>query len=241
MNRDSRPALWIDLLVVFLTFAPIVAAIIVYPDLPAQIPTHWNARGEADRLTGKSYLSVLFPVGIAVALQILLMLMVYDVAADAVRIKGQDDESKARRRLLTTTNELLQPLRLGIGALFALVSLNITAMAMQPPLLDSRTFMLMIAFCVVAMMVFAAVRAMPVLTAQSEWEAVAPPDLPLFQPANWRFFNSIYSNAADPAVFVPRRSGAGVTFNLAHPRSRLYLALMLILLAMPIIAILFAL
>lgn len=241
MNRDSRPALWIDILVAVLTFAPIVAALIVYPDLPGHVPIHFNARGEADRWTGKSYLSVLFPVGIACFLQILLMLMVYDIAADTERVKGKDEESAARRKLLGSTNGLLQPLRLGIGALFALVSLNITAMAMQPPVISARTFILMISLCVVAMVVFAAVRSMPVLTAQSEWEAAAPADLPLFKPENWRLYNSVYSNPKDPSVFVPRRQGAGVTFNMAHPRSKLYLVLIAGLMAMPLVAIFFAL
>jgi uncharacterized membrane protein len=55
----------------------IVVGVIVYPSLPAQIPTHWGASGQIDAWSAKSVWSVFLPVIIASGLYLLLWLMPY--------------------------------------------------------------------------------------------------------------------------------------------------------------------
>ena len=49
------------ILAVLLTVAALAASLVLYPQLPAQIPTHWNIRGEVDAYGDKGWAAFLFP------------------------------------------------------------------------------------------------------------------------------------------------------------------------------------
>jgi uncharacterized membrane protein len=55
----------------------IVIGVIVYPSLPAEIPTHWGPSGQIDAWSAKSVWSVFFPVIMAIGLYLLLWLIPY--------------------------------------------------------------------------------------------------------------------------------------------------------------------
>jgi uncharacterized membrane protein len=50
---------WLQLLILAMPFC---AVALVWDKLPAQIPTHWNARGEIDDYSGKAFGALLMPV-----------------------------------------------------------------------------------------------------------------------------------------------------------------------------------
>ncbi len=61
--RDYYP-LWIEVLLIFLIAWSVYLAITAYPDLPDKIPTHFNARGEPDAWSPKTWINLLIlPIG----------------------------------------------------------------------------------------------------------------------------------------------------------------------------------
>ncbi|MCK4307507.1 DUF1648 domain-containing protein [candidate division WOR-3 bacterium] len=66
MNKklgDCYPV-WIELVVISLVFWSFCLVITAYPDLPDKIPTHFNARGEPDGWSSKTWINLLIlPIG----------------------------------------------------------------------------------------------------------------------------------------------------------------------------------
>ena len=55
---------WIEFVVIFLIFWSFYLVITAYPDLPDKIPTHFNARGEPDAWSSKTWINLLIlPIG----------------------------------------------------------------------------------------------------------------------------------------------------------------------------------
>lgn len=51
-----------------------IGTAVVYPRLPATIPTHWNIKGEADGFSPKTYGAFLLPIGMLVMLGVAVVL-----------------------------------------------------------------------------------------------------------------------------------------------------------------------
>lgn len=64
-KRNMKTNLWKELLIIGISALPFIYLKFIYPQLPDQVPSHWNLYGEADRWTNKTYLmylSIGFPL-----------------------------------------------------------------------------------------------------------------------------------------------------------------------------------
>ena len=61
------------ILVLVLAGSALAASVILYPSLPARVPTHWNLQGEVDGWSGKLFSSLFLPGLVAVPLLFILV------------------------------------------------------------------------------------------------------------------------------------------------------------------------
>lgn len=179
-----------------------------YDELPARIPVHWNASGQANGFVLRTPMGAGFPLILGAALCLLMALV--------ERAMSSAEPSPLRDATLR--------LFLGIEYFIALLSCGVlAAMAsngrlITPVLLGS----------------FALVLALVIFTATS---LRGLPREPVRNPEAWRagFF---YYDPADPALFVPKRYGLGYTFNFGRPSAIiLAVAILLLPIAIAIVAL----
>ena len=69
----------LEIAIVVLTVAPLIALTLAYPSLPARMPVHWNGFGQPDRWANKSFAVVFFIPVMAAYLQAWLIVLKRDL------------------------------------------------------------------------------------------------------------------------------------------------------------------
>ncbi|MFF1647782.1 DUF1648 domain-containing protein [Streptomyces sp. NPDC058240] len=207
----------------------IAAGVVVYPGLPDRIALPERSSG------GTVYHMYTTSVWTAFSLvlgQVLLTLTMAAVVAGLLRARADLDVARpvagaARyRRYLTVTARSM----MGITALVNLMLLGLSALMWS----DTRSMVVTLAVTGVPFVAVLAVVARLVLrvgpsgsrlpedTGEERTGLVARDD-----DRFWRVAGTIYVNADDPAVLVPKRVGIGWTVNFGNPRSLVVAALVL--------------
>jgi len=161
-------------------------------ELPERLPIHWNWRGEADGFVDRSGFSAALPLSLGLIVCLLL------AAFQAGLRRGVPGGA-----MRTATLKVLL-----VGAYFtAFICCGVLAASATSGRLLKPV--LWLAFSgVVALVAFAA------------YAARGIPREPVRDPSAWRA-GVFYVDRGDPALFVPKRTGFGYTFNFGHPAALL--------------------
>jgi uncharacterized membrane protein len=227
-----RPAFgWYAAALVVLLAAGAIG-VALYDSLPATIAVHWDASGQPNRYADKTFFSVFGPLLIALGVLALIVGIAFVVRTVPWR-RGSGDRPEVAERIGALQAELTQSL---LGWIAFVVSAAIGVLSVIGWQHDGSSEpsawmgivtvgLLVVIFVVIAAYAVrlvsgtrAARAAVPVgggasaATQGSSRDAVDPRD----DDRHWKG-GLIYVNSADPALFVPKRFGVGVTLNLGHP------------------------
>ncbi|GGV83774.1 hypothetical protein GCM10015535_27460 [Streptomyces gelaticus] len=207
----------------------VAAGAVVYPGLPERIAMPERSLGGTAYRTYPT--SVWTTFGLVLG-QVVLTLIMAATVAGLLRARADLDVARpvagaARyRRYLTVTARSM----MGIAALMNLMLLGLSALMWS----DTRSTAMTLAAAGVPLLAVLAVTAWLVLrvgpsgsrlpeTADEENTGLVPRDDDRF----WHGAGTVYVNADDPAVLVPKRVGIGWTVNFGNPRSLVVAALVL--------------
>ncbi|CAM5347612.1 DUF1648 domain-containing protein [Leifsonia shinshuensis] len=226
-----RPAYGWYAAALVLLLAAAAVGIALYDRLPASIAVHWDASGQPNRFAEKTVLSVFGPLLIAFGVLALMVGIAFVVRAVPWR-RGGADAPEVAERIAALQAELTQSLlgwmALVVSGAFAVLSvigwLHDGSSSPSAGIGIVTVALLVIIFVVIGVYAVrlvsgtrAARAAVPVgggaATAPGAGrDAVDPRD----DDRHWKG-GLIYVNPADPALFVPKRFGVGLTINLGHP------------------------
>jgi uncharacterized membrane protein len=176
-----------------------------FGELPARIPIHWNWQGRADGFVSRTPLGVALPLLLGAAICALMV-----VVQSGLRRSAPRGAMRAPSVKLVVVGEYFTAV-LCCGILAASTS---GGRLLWP--------VLVLAFAgILALLIYTAVLARRV------------PKEPVRNPAAWRG-GIFYVDRNDPALFVPKRSGLGYTFNFGHPGA---IALTVAILLLPLLAL----
>lgn len=179
----------------------------VYPSMPAELPTHWNARGQADAFSTKSFWSVFGALLVGGGVVVGTLLTERFVVSKTILTPS---EGKAY-------NLMFGFLNLWMAGLFSWVSLaGWNDMSLGPwfiilALIGGTPVLVILGLHLPAIM--------------KERKAMIADDEPSMNPKHWVWGGMFYSNDRDSRVWVPKppHTGIGMTVNLATPGGRLFM------------------
>ncbi|SCW78822.1 Uncharacterized membrane protein [Paenibacillus tianmuensis] len=182
-----------------------------YDQIPANIPIHYNASGQVDRIAQKS-IGIIFAPNLIQCLMALIMAGVQEALIRSKRqVHPEQSESinKIRRSSRRYQAAVIYFITLISLALFASVQFSIAG------LIDSSlTNWILIA---AILLIFAALISLPIVLKKNQAlmaganTHIVFPDAGSDEHWKWGLF---YVNRDDPALFVEKRGGIGVTVNL---------------------------
>lgn len=190
------------------------------PALPLVLPVHFDADGIADRFVRTSYAIVLVPVWMQLTLAIVFGAItgVLLYRTHHTRSVVEDEGRRQDRERMVMTAE----------AISLLAAIWVTFQG----LLAIRLFMMwQLMCCGLGSIYYQALVVCIVLSVVVGIRAAVyvhypRPVLRSTDDAHWRL-RAVYFNRADPAVFVPLRSGAGWTLNFGRPQALVFLGVFL--------------
>ncbi|NLG08728.1 MAG: DUF1648 domain-containing protein [Deinococcales bacterium] len=204
MNRAGNV---MDALAVLVLVVVGIWGAVLYPQLPETIVTHWDASGEADSFSRKSFWSVFGTLMVGAGMVSVFLVM---------------------RLVLARRSNLVPSERRTYALIFGYLNLSMAVMFGSIGLASWYGAQLGPWF-----MVFALLAGVPVLlilglnmhTMTEERKKLIGPSEPSHDPQYWVLGGAFYSNPDDPRVFVPRppHTGMGWTTNLATTGGRMFL------------------
>lgn len=211
-NWSTISRMW-NLVPLWLIAANIMFVAWNYDRIPAQIPIHYDASGQVDRIAQKS-VGIIFALNLIQCLMVLIMAGVQEAIIRSKRqVHPEQSEStnnlrRSSRRYQAAVIHFITLISL---ALFASVQFSIIG------LIDSSltNWTLIVAI----LLIFAALISLPIvlkknrtLMAEANAHTVFP-DAGSDEYWKWGLF---YVNRNDPALFVEKRGGVGITINLGR-------------------------
>lgn len=125
-SASSRMALWCTIVVIGVQ---IILALVAYPFLPAQVPTHWNAAGQINGYMPK-WPGVLFPAGASIVLTVFL----WGIVARGPRL-GQENHRVTASQINYVT--------FGLAVLLLIIEVISFAVALRLPVDSTSVFLLL--------------------------------------------------------------------------------------------------
>jgi uncharacterized membrane protein len=204
-----------------LTAATVVIAILRYPHLPARLPVHFDAAGQADRYAPTSPSSAFGPV----AAQVLGTALLVGLAALVLRSKVQLDAEEPQtagtrhRRFVSSGARALLLLAACLSVAFLLTSLTAWGINLAGSVRALVAIMPLLGVVVVVAVLVRVgqsgsrlrIRASPGGGSARRTSVVNRDD-----DRYWRL-GLLYFNRDDPSLLVAHRFGLGWTLNLARP------------------------
>lgn len=180
-----------------------------YPALPDRVPTHWSWNGEPDSFAERTVGSVFLPVVVALALAVALHLMGI-VGRAAQRSSG--DSWAARQGA---------ELRVVLAQVALAVTVLICGLAVGFWLSPGMTAPGWLLWVLLGGFLLAT--AAVLIGARRRLRAAgSPPAMTPEEERSWT--GSLYRDPDDERLWVPRRSGLGLTLNLGRPAAWVVLA-----------------
>ncbi len=209
--------------------AAAAVGVALYDSLPATIAVHWNASGQADRFAEKSFVSVFGPILIGVGVLALIVGIAFVVRSVPWR-RGSGERPEVAEGIAALQAHLTQSLlgwvafvvSAAISGLSVLGWLHAESSESSAGIAVVAVGLLVVIFVVIAAYAVRLVSGTRAIRARVEVPAGAAPGPsrdtidPRDDDRHWKG-GLIYVNSGDPALFVPKRFGVGVTLNLGHP------------------------
>jgi uncharacterized membrane protein len=190
------------------------------PSIPPMLAVHFDENAFADRFVPASYAVILVPVWIQLTLAILFGAIagVLLYRTRKTRSAVETDTSRHERERMLMTAEAISLLAAVWVTFQGLLAVRLIMMWQLMCCGLGDIYYQSLVFCIV-LSVIVAVRAAVYL----QYPKPVPRQT---DDAHWRFA-SLYFNRQDPAVFVPRRVGAGWTLNFGRPQAIVFLGFVL--------------
>ena len=209
-----------------------VVTVVRYPSLPGRVPTHVGFAGEPVQYSDKSVLSVFGMLFLAAGIGVLFAVLSGWTTRGSTRISPDGRSAqvarKTARRRATMTARLLDQ----IGALVIVgISVMQLAIVLQWPSLvlgGVGVAVMTVPLIIVVLHLMTYLHTEPV---EAGWVTDGPqsPD----DDGHWKG-GLLYVNSDDPAFWVPKRSGIGMTVNLGHSAGKVAAVVSLVLIAVAI-------
>lgn len=223
--------LTLEIAILVLTVAAVLALVYYYPQLPERIPVHWNWRGEADSWARKSYFAVFSLVAMLCYMQGLLVAVKQGILGVKMTLPAEhtEDYLRLKEEALALTVRLMDWMRLLLSVMFGGLAANIAFSAIEHLRLLSSIITVAVWVSVILMFVavVVAVYRFYQIDRRLKMEVGRVYVQRQRDAAHWYLGGMIYFNAEDPALFVEKLVGWGYTFNLGNRWVYLYLAIMI--------------
>lgn len=224
-NVRLRPPLSWEILPLAVIVATFIHLAVNYAAAPATIAIHWNADGNPDGFVVKTIGSYFLRVWWQLGLWLLLTLLGLGIINR--RLAGRVGSSAAFYGMLTRLLFWIKTLTVVLFAVIATLTVYAQRGQSLPYAAAIVTGFLIVLFLAIIVSVQRFGNQMSSDTSLVTGDG---------SPDRYWHGGIFYSNPQDPALFVPRRIGIGVTLNLAHPASWLLLLVTAALIAFSIYA-----
>lgn len=231
--------IWIELVIILFTVIPTIALIYFYPQLPEEVPVHWNAGGEADRWAVKSILTVFFIPFLSVYMQVFLLLVKTDIVKARFRVPAENIEKILPLKEIThlANINLMDWCRLFLGVLFMVISFMLVAIITTEIVATALSIILWLS--VVLLIIGIAYYIYQIQLANRQIKEISGQIVfqTLDEEKGWSD-GLFYNKNDDAAFFIEKPGGVGYTLNMANKRSYLYFAMIggLILISLSAVA-----
>ncbi len=208
---------------ILLSLASVVYLIINYNNLPDMIPHHWGINGKADAFAPKTIKNVFMISFIDISLVLLMAFMTIETIGVRIYLDTKDLE-KNRKKAIRCLN--------GIGYSFFFLTLSIQLMTSTMPIFmvnknDIPMIMLIpsliVPFVICIPMIYYYMGLSSIKSKEKYSNASDSDD------EKW-LYGILYYNENDPSLMVEKRLGMGWTINMANPKGKLILVLILAML-----------
>ena len=235
--RDIVPPAW-EILPAALLLAGLIAMLIYYPQMPSRVPIHFDFAGAPDRWVDKSPAVLLITWLPAFGLYVLLTLLTVWLPRSSRLVSSPSIEQSlaARRRFMVALTRYLFTVKTAAVLILLTALLAIVGSALKWPFEPGRA-MPFLAVGIVVLAIGGTIyltlhfgqggsRVYP--SAGQRLEGAAADE------RHWRW-GLFYVNRDDPALFVEKRFGIGLTMNFGNPRAWWLIGLIAALVAVPIL------
>lgn len=224
--------LLLELMVGLALLIPVGLLVYYYPELPERLPVHWNAKGEPDGWARKSFLTVFLLPILGVYMQVVFLSIKHGVLQTKLTLPAEHAEEylRLKEKGIVMMVQLMDRLRLVVIALFATLELNLLATTLEQyaPWRPYLTVGLWTIVLSIPFLAIFSILGMVNLDAELRRKVGR---VYVQRPADaecWYWGGLIYYNPNDPAVFVEKLVGIGMTVNMGNWRALLYLAVFLV-------------
>ena len=211
----------VEILLLFLLVAPILLLIFFYPQLPDQIPVHWNVAMQPDRWLTKSAGVVALLPFTAFWSQGLILFIKISVLRAKMPLPAQHTAQylAVKEQSIKMTMRFFDGMRLLLAVLFGCISLVIIFSSLPALKPLERLSALVIWACVpvfILGLIYFVVRARRL---NDQLTALAGNSMPSADDDRGWYGSLFYYNPRDPALFVQKQIGIGYTLNFAHKQA----------------------
>ncbi len=226
-NKRKRLVSWLFLLPFMVSIGALVYVFSQYDMIPQMMATHWAISGDADHFTEKNMPTALMP-GLLFLLLISMMLwLTRNTFETRFKLNPERIESsrKAVQSYINTVTGANYLISLFISLLSAITAYSVVNGEAFPVVIAYPALFLPIASIVMF------------IVAQTNVRKAIPLDVEFAQFSiedDERFWtwNTFYHNPDDPALFVKKRTGTGLTVNTGRPVGRVVVVLCILLIGL---------
>lgn len=224
--------LFLELMLALALLLPVGLLVYYYPELPEKLPVHWNAKGEPDGWARKSFLTVFLLPVLGVYLSVVFLAVKHGVLQTKLTLPAEQAQEylRLKEKGIAMMVRLMDRLRLIVTVLFATLELNLLATTLERYALWKPYLTVGLWGIVLSIPFLAILSILGMVNLDAELrEKVGR--VYVQRPADaecWYWGGLIYYNPNDPAVFVEKLVGIGMTVNMGNWRALLYLAIFLV-------------
>lgn len=197
--------------------AGLAAFLALYPSLPAEVPLHWDLKGEVDRTGSPRTLWVMLLYALFASTVLFGLAAATSLERWVLPLEGRERYAELAFEKRQRTVRMLEVLMVILNGTMMAIWVSMTAGAAWGIEVGSTVVVVIGPISSILVMVTLALR-MPRLTEiGEELRAIAAGDALGTRFDGWKLGGLVYFAPEDPSVFVPKRSGLGQTVNLARP------------------------
>ena len=224
--------LWIYLLSFFVIVLGTAYLLMNYDRLPDRIPTHFNVQGQADAWSEKRLLTALAPSLVNLLLLVTILASNIALLSAKQKLEPADPEGSLNRYLKARK---IWTYYLGIMTLafVAPIQFGTTDMMLGGERLGEAFIWIILGISVLAV-VAAVVLGVKVGTVGEKLSGAGVASFDA-DDDKWKLGGLFYYNKEDPAVFVPKRVGVGMTLNMGSPGGKVAVIVLLLIIILPLL------
>ncbi|MEH7385313.1 DUF5808 domain-containing protein [Bacillus sp. JJ1521] len=213
--KDEMLPWYVFLVPMLITVGMIGYTIAQYDLLPAQIPTHWGANGEADAFTEKTPISAISSLLMLLVMQAMFLTIVVSTKISGIKLSATATNASQIRQLTLRkyTSWLLFLTTILLTGMFSFFQLR----TIHPDIVDGTIVMAVPLIFLIVTLASTIVFAIKVgrsdkLNIDETTTGIRDYD----DDSHW-VGGLFYVNRNDPSIFVEKRFGVGMTINFGNP------------------------